>query len=136
MKPYMSMISLGVKDLKKSIEFYEKGLKLPRMPFDGEIAFFELKSTWLCLYPHDELAEDAQVSPDGSGFSGFTLAQNLDSKEAVDQQMAEAVAAGATMTKKPQEVFWGGYSGYFADPDGYLWELAWNPFFKAGPSED
>ena len=135
MKPYISMITLGVKDLKKSIEFYEKSLGLPRMPFDGEIAFFELNGTWLTLFPNDELAEDAEVPSNGSGFRGVTLSHNLGSKEEVDRQLVEAEKAGATITKPAQEVYWGGYSGYFADPDGHLWEVAWNPCFHAGPKE-
>ena len=136
MKPYISMITLGVKDLKKSIEFYEKGLGLPRMPFDGEIAFFELNGTWLGLYPNDELAKDAEVPAEGSGFRGVTLSHNLESKEEVDKQLIEAEKVGATIIKPAQEVDWGGYSGYFADPDGHLWEVAWNPFAHVGPKEE
>jgi len=82
---------------------------------------------WLSLYAREALAEDAAVSPEGSGFRGFTLAHNVRSPEAVDRLLADAVAAGATLVKPGQKVFWGGYSGYFADPDGFLWEVAWNP---------
>lgn len=135
MKPYISMITLGVKDLKKSIEFYEKGLGLPRMPFDGEIAFFELNGTWLTLFPNDELAKDAEVPAEGSGFRGVTLSHNLNSKEEVDKQLIEAEKIGATIIKPAQDVYWGGYSGYFADPDGHLWEVAWAPDFHVGPEE-
>lgn len=80
------------------------------------------------LYPRDALAEDATVSAEGSGFSGVAVAHNAPSKAAVDSVFAEAVAAGATAVKQPQDVFWGGYSGYFADPEGNLWEVAFNPF--------
>src|SRR5437660_11389370 len=82
------------------------------------------------LYPRKELAKDANVPGDGSGFSGMTLAYNTRSKEEVDRILAEAKAAGAELLKPAAEAFWGGYSGYFADPDGYSWEVAWNPFFQ------
>jgi uncharacterized glyoxalase superfamily protein PhnB len=95
---------------------------------DG-IAFFETRSTWLSLYPRDKLAEDATIPAAGSGFAGFALAHNVDSPEAVDRLLDEAVAAGATLVKPGQKVFWGGYSGYFSDPDDFLWEIAWNPHF-------
>lgn len=128
MKPKMSIITLGVNDLEKSVAFY-KALGLPLHDEDtSSIAFFALDGTWLSLYPKQKLAEDAHVPVEGSGFSGFTIAHNEPNKEAVNKTFAEAVAAGATVVKEPQEVFWGGYSGYFADPDGYLWEIAWNPF--------
>jgi uncharacterized glyoxalase superfamily protein PhnB len=95
---------------------------------DG-IAFFATGSTKLSLYPRDKLAEDITLtSAEGSGFTGFALAHNVESPEAVDATLAEAVAAGATLVKPGQKVFWGGYSGYFADPDGFYWEVAHNPF--------
>ena len=84
--------------------------------------------TMLSLYPRDTLAEDITVAPDGSGFPGFTLAHNVGSPELVDATLQEAVSAGATLIKPGQKVFWGGYSGYFADPDGFYWEIAWTPF--------
>lgn len=136
MKPRISMITLGVRDLKTSIEFYEKGLGLPRMESPPEVAFFTLNGTWLGLYGREALAEDAQVSAEGSGFEGFALAYNVHSEKEADELVAQAVAAGATLVKQPQKVFWGGYSGYFADPDGHLWEVAHNPFFWVGPSEN
>ena len=89
--------------------------------------FLKWGGTQLSLYPRDKLAEDVGVSPDGEGFRGFTIAHNVESEEAVDKQLEEAVAAGGKLVKPGQKVFWGGYSGYFADPDGFLWEVAWNP---------
>jgi hypothetical protein len=89
---------------------------------------FKMDGSWLSLYPRDKLADDATVSDDGRGFSGVTLARNEPSKQQVDATFAEALRAGAKPVTQPQEVFWGGYSGYFADPDGYLWEVAFNPF--------
>lgn len=130
MKPKVSLITLGVRDFERSLRFYRDGLGLPCPNFkEGEdIVFFALEGTWLALYPFDKLAEDATVAPDGNGFRGVTLAHNEPSIEGVDRVFAEALAAGATAVKQPQKVFWGGYSGYFADPDGYLWEVAYNPF--------
>lgn len=132
MKPRISMITLGVRDIAASVEFYEKGLGFPRMESPPEVAFFTLNGTWLGLYGREPLAEDAQVSADGTGFEGFALAHNVGSDEEVDAVVQQAVAAGGTLVKKPQKVFWGGYSGYFADPDGHLWEVAWNPHSPLG----
>lgn len=135
MKPRISMITLGVDDLARSIAFYEKGLGFPRMESPPEVAFFTLNGTWLGLYGRDALAEDATVSPDGSGFNSFALAHNLESEEEVDKVFKDAIDAGATAVKQPQKVFWGGYSGYFKDPDGHLWEIAHNPFAWIGPKD-
>lgn len=132
----MSMITLGVEDLEKSINFYENGLGFPRMESPPSVAFFTLSGTWLGLYGRDALAEDANVPADGSGFGAFTLAHNVSSEADVDEVMARALAAGAIQTKKPQKVFWGGYSGYFKDPDGHLWEVAYNPHFWVGPEDN
>jgi catechol 2,3-dioxygenase-like lactoylglutathione lyase family enzyme len=130
MKPKISLITLGVSDFTKSLHFYRDGLGFnPHNYKEGdEVVFFKLEGSWLGLYPKDKLAEDATISPEGSGFSGITLAHNTGSKEEVDQVFELAISAGAKPVKKPQAVFWGGYSGYFADPDGYLWEVAYNPF--------
>ena len=129
------MITLGVRDLAVAIEFYELGLGFPRMKSPPEVAFFTLNGTWLGLYEREALAEDAQVSAAGEGFEAFTLAHNIGSGTEVDEVVAQAVAAGATLVKKPQKVFWGGYSGYFKDPDGHLWEVAHNLLFWVGPSD-
>ncbi|WP_104205262.1 VOC family protein [Billgrantia saliphila] len=136
MKPRISMITLGVRDLQASIRFYEQGLGLPRMESPPEVAFFTLNGTWLALYGRDSLAEDAGIPAEGSGFAGIALAHNLASDEEVDELLDQAVAAGATLIKSGQKVFWGGYSGYFADPDGYLWEVAHNPFVWIGPKDE
>jgi hypothetical protein len=135
MKPRISMITLGVRDLDASVRFYEQGLGLPRMESPPEVAFFTLNGSWLGLYGREALAEDAQVSPQGSGFSGFALAHNVESEAQVDELLAQAVAAGATLAKPGQKVSWGGYTGYFKDPDGHLWEIAHNPFFWVGPRD-
>jgi hypothetical protein len=95
------------------------------------IAFFRTQGTMLSLYAREKLAEDATVEPEGAGFRGFTLAHNVASPEDVDRTLAEAVEAGAKLLKPGQKVFWGGYSGYFADPDEFLWEVAWNPHLSA-----
>ena len=135
MKPRISMITLGVSDLAKSVKFYEEGLGFPRMDSPPEVAFFTLNGTWLGLYGRDALAEDATVSPEGRGFESFTLAHNVESEAEVDAVMDQAVRAGAELVKPPQKVFWGGYSGYFKDPEGHLWEVAHNPLFWVGPSD-
>lgn len=130
MDPRLSIVTLGVDDLEEAVAFYRDGLGLPELESDGEIAFFDLGGTQLALYPWEALAEDATVSADGSGFRGVTLAHNAESKERVEAVLEEAAAAGATIVKPAQDVFWGGYSGYFADPDGHLWEVAWNPNYE------
>lgn len=132
MEARISIITLGVSDSAASTAFYRDGLKLPLLADKSNetISFFEVNrgSLWLALYPAHLLAEDARVAPERSGFRGFTIAHNLRSPEEVDQIFREALAAGATAVKSPEKVFWGGYSGYFADPDGFLWEVAHNPF--------
>lgn len=129
MKPKISFIGLGVNDTDESLAFYRKLGFEPRDYKEGdEHIMFELDGSWMSLYPREKLAEDATVSPEGNGFPGFTMAHNEPSKEDVDRVMEEARAAGAEVVKEPQDVFWGGYSGYFKDPNGYLWEIAWNPF--------
>ena len=126
----ISIITLGVTDLPRSVEFYRDGLGLTLFDENTEsIAFFQNRGTWLSLYPRQSLADDVGVSVEGSGFSGVTLAHNVLTSEDVDELLDVAVAAGATLVKPAQDTFWGGYSGYFADPDGYLWEIAWNPHF-------
>lgn len=134
MQPRISMITLGVRDLAASVSFY-KALGFPQLESPPSVAFFTLNGTWLGLYGREALAEDACVPADGSGFPGFALAYNVASEDEVDRTLAEAVAAGANLAKPGQKVFWGGYSGYFKDPDGYLWEVAHNPFVWIGPPD-
>lgn len=130
MEPRISIITLGVSDLERSVNFYRDGLRLPTNYKEGEgIAFFQLQGAWLALYPSDSLAEDALLPAERSRFGGFTLAHNVAGKAEADGVIAEALAAGATLLKPAAETFWGGYSGYFADPDGHPWEVAWNPYF-------
>jgi catechol 2,3-dioxygenase-like lactoylglutathione lyase family enzyme len=130
------MITLGVRDLEESVRFYGQGLGLPRMDSPPEVAFFTLNGSWLGLYGRESLAKDAGVPADGTGFAGFTIAHNVDSEAAVDELLEQALSAGAKLVKPAQKVFWGGYSGYFADPDGYLWEVAHNPLFWVGPKDE
>ena len=136
MKPRISMITLGVRDLTAAIEFYEKGLGFPRMESPPSVAFFTLNGTWLGLYGREALADDAKIAAEGTGFEGFSLAHNVGSEKEVDAVVDQAVQAGATLIKKPQKVFWGGYSGYFKDLDGHLWEVAYNPLFWVGPKDE
>ena len=136
MKPRISMITLGVTNLTRSIEFYGEGLSFPRLESPPEVAFFTLNGTWLGLYGREALAEDALVSPEGSGFNSFALAYNVTSEQEVDETLAHALSVGATLAKPAQKVFWGGYSGYFKDPDGHLWEVAHNPFEWIGPKDE
>ncbi|HXW84188.1 MAG TPA: VOC family protein [Candidatus Binataceae bacterium] len=130
MKPKVSIITLGVSDFATSLRFYREGLGFPTDKYnDGDgIAFFRLEGSWLAIYPLDKLAEDARASSAGSGFRGVTLSHNVKTREEVDQVVQLAVAAGAKLMKQPQSASWGGYSGYFADPDGHAWEVAYNPF--------
>ena len=130
MEPRISIITLGVADLARSVRFYRDGLGLPLRGDDSEvIAFFETRGTWLARFPREALALDANVPSEGNGFPGFTLAHNVRTREDVDAVLREAEASGAAIVKPAEDADWGGYSGYFKDPDGYLWEVAWNPHF-------
>ena len=135
MQPRMSMITLGVDDLPRAVAFYHEGLGFPINQQDDNIAFFDLYGTWLGLYGRKALAEDAGVDATGTGFRGVAIAHNVSSRQEVDDVITLARAAGAKIVKPAQEVFWGGYSGYFKDPDGHLWEIAHNPFFWIGPDD-
>lgn len=129
MDPRISFVTLGVTDLERARRFYIDVLKLAPLPTPPGIVFFELGKTWLGLYPRHELAADATVPAEGSGFPGFTLAHNVRTREDVDSLLAEVAAGGGRIVKPAKVADWGGYSGYFADPDGFLWEVCWNPHF-------
>jgi len=126
MEQRLSVVTLGVADLQHSRQFYE-ALGWKRGNDSDDVVFFQLNGTILSLFPRDHLAADAEVSGEGSGFGGVTLAYCGRSREEVDAVLAEARACGAKILKPAKDAFWGGYSGYFADPDGHPWEVAWNP---------
>jgi uncharacterized protein len=126
MEQRLSLVTLGVGDLERSRRFYE-ALGWRRSGDQAEVVFFQAGGMVLALWTRAALAEDARVPAAGSGFRGIALAYNTRSREEVDLVLDEAKAAGATIPKPAEEVFWGGYAGYFADPDGHLWEVAWNP---------
>jgi len=124
----VSIVTLGVRDLALSSDFYRSlGFEMSTKSSE-DIVWFRTGGTVLGLYPWDALADDVGVPPHSSGFRGVTLAMNMVSKEAVEHMIEKARTTGATIVKEPQDVFWGGYSSYFQDPDGHLWEVAWNPF--------
>jgi catechol 2,3-dioxygenase-like lactoylglutathione lyase family enzyme len=129
MEQRVSIVTLGVADLERSREFYERlGWRRSMANTEG-VVFFQAGCMALALFPRDELAKDANIAPDGNGFQGMALAYNARTRLEVDAVLEEAKAAGAKLLKAGQEAFWGGYSGYFSDPDGFLWEVAWNPSF-------
>ncbi|HWR81694.1 MAG TPA: VOC family protein [Candidatus Deferrimicrobium sp.] len=129
MEPRISLITLGVSDLERATRFYEECLDLPRLETPPSITFFELGKTWLALWSRESLAADAGLSAEGSGFRGFALAHNVRSPAEVDALLARVAAYGAKVTKPGQPTDWGGYSGYFTDLDGFVWEVAHNPSF-------
>lgn len=135
MKPRISMVSLGVKDVAASAAFYREGLGLPQIESPPQVAFFKLEGAWLGLCERAELAKDAGVSAQGQGYTAINLCHNVVSERDVRRLMEEAVNAGAKEVKKPQPAHWGGYHGYFADPDGHLWEVCYNPFMWVGPPD-
>ncbi len=129
MEPRISLITLGVADLDRATRFYAQCLGLPRLNTPPSIAFFELGKTWLALWPRESLAADAGVPSAGSGFPGFSLAHNVRSPAEVDALLAHVAEFGAKVVKPGHRTDWGGYCGYFTDPDGFLWEVAHNPDF-------
>ena len=129
--PRVTVITFGVSDLNESTKFYKSVLGTsPNTSYEG-VTFIELPGAWISLYPLENLAKD--ISPDVQKnrreFSGITLAYNAKSREDVISIIERARSAGARVVKEPQETFWGGFGGYFADPDGYYWEVAWGPMF-------
>jgi catechol 2,3-dioxygenase-like lactoylglutathione lyase family enzyme len=132
MEPRISLITLGVRDVARARAFYEAlGFKAGQASQES-VTFLDAGGVVLGLYGRAALAEDATVADSAPGFSGVALAHNARSEADVEKALAEVVAAGATLVKPAGKVFWGGYSGYFADPDGHLWEVAYNPYFKLG----
>ena len=130
MNQHLHLITLGVRDFKKSYRFYTETLGWrPASASQDDVAFFQTSGVAFAIYPREKLAEDALVSPEGSGFSGFTLAYNTRSEAEVDMIIADLKSKGVKIMKEPQKVFWGGYSSYFTDPDDHLWEVVYNPFF-------
>lgn len=134
MKPRLSVLTLGVSDLQRAVAFYRDGLGLPTDGIVGEefehgaVAFFELNSGFmLALWPRTSMAADTGLSFDATTAPAISLGHNVSSRAEVDEVMEQARRAGARIIKEAQDAFWGGYSGYFQDPDGYLWEVVWNP---------
>ncbi|MFN8404279.1 MAG: VOC family protein [Anaerolineales bacterium] len=131
MNQHLHLVTLGVKDFEKSKKFYGETLGWkPASASSDDVAFFQAGGIVFAIYPREKLAEDALTSAEGSGFAGFTLAYNAGSESEVDEIIADLKSKGVKIVKEPQKVFWGGYSSYFADPDGYLWEVAHNPYFE------
>ena len=132
MEPRVSLVTLGVSDLERSVAFYRDGLGWPKSNTGGdEVAFVKTGGVVIALFPRSSFAADAGVDVDDvehGGFSRLSLAHNVAEEGQVDAVLAEAAEAGATMVKEAQEIFFGRH-GFFADPDGYLWEVAWNPSF-------
>ncbi len=131
MRQKINIITLGVRDYQKSLDFFEKGLGWKKSSASqDDITFFPLGGLVLALYPRDLLAQDALLSPEGTGYTGITLAYNAKDEKEVDAVLKQVEKLGAKIIKPAQKVFWGGYSGYFQDLDGHLWEVAFNPFVK------
>ena len=134
MKPRVSFITLGVDDLHRAVQFYRDGLGLQTpgiigTEFEhGAVAFFDMQpGLKLALWPRASLAHDTEMPQGPRSATEFALAHNVGDKDEVDQVMQQAAAAGAQIVKSARDTFWGGYAGYFQDPDGHLWEVAWNP---------
>lgn len=128
-KPQLHVVTLGVADVAKARAFYEALGFRASAASQESIVFFELSGVVLALFERSHLADDATVAPAGDGFRSFTLAHNVETEEGVDAALRHAEYCGARIVKPASKVFWGGYSGYFSDPDGHLWEVAYNPFF-------
>jgi uncharacterized protein len=128
MQQRLNFITLGVRDLPSMRLFYIEKFGWNPMQDDDGIVFFRLNGFVLALYPEDELADDIGVTPDGSGFKKFSMSINFVSEEEVDAVYRKLVSSGVRSVRRPEKVFWGGYRGYIADPEGNFWELAYNPF--------
>ena len=132
MEPRVSLITLGVADLARARRFYEGLGFTPAAATTDEVAFYDLNGLVLALWPRAQLAKDAQIQNAAPGFGGIALAHNVRVKQQVDEVLETARQLGGEVLKPAQETFWGGYSGYFADLDGHLWEVAFNPFWTIG----
>jgi len=130
MEQRFSIVTLGVANLEQSRAFYQRLGWRESAASNHSVAFFQAGGAALALYSRAELARDANLPQEGHGFAGVTIAYNARTREDVDGVLAAAEAAGARILKPAQEAFWGGYSGYFADPDNFAWEVAWNPQFS------
>lgn len=130
MKPKISLITLGVENFKKSLTFYRDGLGFEPYEHkeDDDHVMFKMEGSWLGLFPIEKLAEGAKVPASKGEFSGIVFAHNVVSEAEVDRVFRLAISAGATKLKEPEKVFWGGYESHFADPDGYIWAVTYNPF--------
>ncbi len=129
MEPRITLLTLGVGDLERSLAFYRDGLGLPTDGIEQDVAFFKLQGAWLSLYAATSLERDVDLGPRAEGFAGITIAHNVRTREEVDALLQRAGQAGATIPAPAREMAWGGYVGFFADPDGHVWEVAWNPNF-------
>jgi uncharacterized protein len=129
MEPRISFITLGVADLGRATRFYEECLGLPRLKTPPSVSFFELGKTWLALWSRENLAADAGLPLQSPGSASFSLAHNVRSPAEVDALLAHVARFGAKVVKAGHPTDWGGYTGYFTDPDGFLWEVAHNPDF-------
>ena len=134
MKPRITLLTIGVDHLERAVRFYRDGLGLPTAGIigtefeHGAVAFFTLQSGLrLALFARRDLAHDAGIRPTAPSATEFSIGHNVRSRQEVDAVMQQAAGAGARVIKPAQDTFWGGYAGYFADPDGHLWEVAWNP---------
>jgi len=123
----ISVITLGVADMERSIRFYRDGLGLPYRADKPPVAYFELPGTWLALFPRTDLATYAGVAAEHTGFAGITLACNVPDRKTVGRVLTRAEAAGGRIVTAADDLRFGGYGGWFADPDGHLWEVIWNP---------
>jgi predicted lactoylglutathione lyase len=129
MEQRISAVTLGVRDLAASKKFYREGLGWEPVFENSEIAFFQIVGLVFALYRRDEFAADFKIDPQSIGNAAMALSHNVRSKNEVDPLMERAASAGAKILKPAKDASWGGYSGYFTDPDGFAWEIAWNPFW-------
>ena len=132
MEQYVSYITLGSSDISRSCSFYQNCLELPKLKSPPGVHFFSLGDTRLAIWSRESLATNADLASPGTGFQGFCLSHNVRSHEGVDSLLSRVASGGGTVTRSAHTTGWGGYAGYFTDPDGFLWEVVYNPkFFQA-----